>query len=286
MARQTRLDLAVPVSENDLFHFDDTHVNFDALAHDNGFRYWYASDLMRALGYQSFPSFQKAVNRALTACGTLNIPQIENFTQEPREVDGKQVADWRLSRFACYLVAMNADPKKPEVARAQAYFAVLAESFRRYVEEAEDVERVLDREELSQAEKSLASAAKGAQVREFSLFQNAGYRGMYNMNLGQLKARRGTPGRRSVLDFAGPEEMAANRFRVTQTGAKLRNEQIHGDTAAQRAAEEVGREVRATMMRLSNTRPEDLPVYEDIRKVQSAIKSSSREFAKLDRAKK
>lgn len=180
---------------------------------------------------------------------------------------------------------MNGDTKKREVAQAQAYFAAVAEAFRKYVEQSEEVERILIRDEISEHEKSLSGVAGKAGVTEYGLFQNAGYRGLYNMNLSALKARKGIPDGRSALDFMGKEELAANLFRVTQTEAKLRNERITGQKNAEDAAYSVGKEVRSTMQRISGNTPESLPIAEDIKKVKSAIKSSQKEFAKLDKKK-
>lgn len=284
MKEQRELDLQMPADMTDVFHFADDQTNFNDLANtDNGFDYWYASDVTRMLGYGAYEPRSKPLQRAIAACSSLQIDIMENFKQERREVDGHEVNDYRLSRFACYLLAMNADPKKPQVARAQAFFAVVAESFRRYVEDSADVQRVLDREEIAEAEKSLGSTAHRAGVENFAYFQNAGYRGMYNMNLRQLKAIRDIPGNRSVLDFMGPAESAANRFRITQTEEKIKNNNITGQTRLEHAAEAVGLKVRRTMHELSGTKPESLPKHQDIRKVKSAIKSSSREFRKLDK---
>jgi len=284
--QKPQLDLAFPMTETDVFHFDESKPHFDSLCQQNGMTFWYARDLMTMLGYQSFATFNKAVQKAIAACTTLNIDVLENFQQVERTVEGKLVRDYKLSRFACYLTAMNGDAKKPEVARAQAYFAVIAESFKRYIDQAEEVERVLIRDEISQHEKSLSEAAKGAGVTEYQYFQNAGYRGMYNMNLADLKAYKGLEGKevkRSLLDFMGKQELAANLFRVTQTEAKLVNDNISGQKASERAAEAVGRKVRETMISISGTTPESLTLERDIKQVQGDLKSSSREFKKLDR---
>lgn len=272
----------------DVFHFDNEKSNFDDIAVQGEATYWLATDFMKMLGYSSYSSFQKIVNKGITACMTLGIDVMQDFRQVPGEVDGKKVMDYQLSRFACYLVAMNGDPKKEQVAKAQAFFATIAESFRRYVEEAEEVERVLVREEISAHEKTLSSVAKSAGVDKYALFQNAGYRGMYNMNLRDLKQRKGLTGnsaKRSLLDFMGKEELAANLFRVTQTEAKLKNEGIKGQRRAEQAAEAVGKTVRKTMIDISGTTPESLPLCEDIKKVKSSIKASKKDFDKLDRKK-
>ena len=283
----SQLDLSLPMNDQDVFHFDDTRPNFNALSKENGITYWFASDLMKSLGYQSMNSFNAAVQRAIAACASLNIDIMSNFQQCERSVDGHAVRDYKLTRFACYMAAMNADSNKPEVARAQAYFAVLAETFKRYIEQAEDVERILIRDEISKHEKSLGAAATGAGVTEFQFFQNAGYRGLYNMNMKDLKVRKGLEdSKRSLLDFMGKEELAANLFRVTQTEAKLINDKTKGQRAAEQVAENVGRKVRETMIEISGNKPEDLPLVEDLKKVKSAIKSSKKEFDKLDQPKK
>lgn len=281
-----QFDLAFPMNDTDVFHFDESRPHFDKLCRKNGFTYWYARDFMEMLGYQTFASFQKAVHKAIAACTTLGIDVIDNFQQVEREINGKRERDYKLSRFACYLTAMNGDSKKPEVARAQAYFAAVAETFKRYIDQAEDVERVLIRDEISQHEKSLSGVAQQAGVVDYHFFQNAGYRGLYNMNMSDLKSYKGLQGKdtkRSLLDFMGKQELAANLFRVTQTEAKLENEGIRGQKAAERAAEAVGRKVRETMIEISGDRPEELPLARDLKQVKSDIKASSKEFKKLDK---
>lgn len=259
----------IPTHASDAFHFDESRPDFNTLANQNGFTYWYASDLMSLLGYQNWDSFRKVIQRAIAACTSLNIDILDNFVQERRDKEGKSLLDYRLSRFACYLVAMNGDPNKHEVAQAQGYFAILAETFRRYVEESEDVERILIRDEISEHEKTLSSVAKVAGVSEYHLFQNAGCRGLYNMNINRLRTLKSIPSNRSPLDFMGKEELAANLFRVTQTAAKIQKESIKGQQNAEQVAYDVGRKVRTTMQEISGTSPEQLPPSEDIKKVKS-----------------
>lgn len=271
--------------EIDVFHFEEENLNFNDIARENGFTHWYAREYMYMLGYESFASFKKAINKAVTTCMTLDIDTLDNFQQVKREIDGKEQSDYKLSRFACYLIAMNADNKKVEVASAQAFFAATAETIRRYVENSEDVERVLIREEVSTHEKSLNSVAKQAGVSNqgYALFQNAGYRGMYNMNLSQLKKYKGmAKSNRTLLDFMGKDELAANLFRITQTELKMTNEGITGQRASEYAAETVGKKVRNTMLEISGTKPEDMDLAEDIRKVKTSLKSTHKGLKKLD----
>lgn len=269
-----------------VFHFDEDRDNFEGHAVDNGTVCWYASDLMQMLGYQSLASFRGAINRAIAACTALGISVADNFTQTDRSASGGSAHDYKLTRFACYLAAMNADTKKPQVAAAQAYFAALAESFQQSFQEADAVERVLIREEVSEREKILAGVVKQSGIVVYAFFQNEGYRGMYNMPLSQLRARRGIPAGKTPLDHMGKAELAGNLFRITQTEEKIKNEGIKGQTSLERAAYQVGLKVRHTMIELSGKAPESLPVEDHIKEVKKGLKTTQRGFAKLDEKKR
>ena len=274
------------MNEIDVFHFDSGKQSFEDFGHSNGMRFWWGRDLMEHLGYQDFGSFEKAVNRAIRACTTLTVPIFDNFQQEEREIDGRRVRDYKLSRFACYLTAMNGDVKKPQVAKAQAYFATVGEVARQYFQNADNVERVVIRDEVSEHEKSLSGIASAAGVLQYGLFRNAGYRGMYNMDLGRLRKVKGIDGDRSLLDFMGKQELAANLFRITETEARIKNQNVRGQRSLENAAELVGQKVRQTMIDLSGTRPESLPISNDIKDVRRGLKKTEKEFAKLDAQKK
>jgi len=175
----------------DYFHFEEDYESFEDFGQMNGGLSWFARDLMKMLGYESFNSFVNAINKAIQACTTLKIPVLGNFTQIEREIEGSRVLDYKLSRFACYLVAMNGDVKKPQVAKAQAYFAAMAETVRQHLQNAESVERLLIRGDVSERERSLAGVAKAAGVQYYGLFHHKGYLGMYNMGLRDIKDRKG-----------------------------------------------------------------------------------------------
>ena len=267
----------------EVFHFDDGQPAFDDWSNQNGDTYWWATDLGKMLGYASFGSFRKTIDRATTACTNAGVNVFDNFRQVQREMDGKVVTDFKLSRFACYLTAMNADPKKEEVAKAQAYFVAIAENLGQYVKEAENVERLIVRGEISEHEKSLSSTAKGAGVLNFAFFKNAGYMGMYNMPLNQLRQRKGIPHSRSPLDFMGKTELAANLFRITQTEEFIKGRNIKGQQNLENAAHGVGRKVRQSMEEISGISPENLPSAEDIKQVKSKLKKTDKQFKRLDK---
>jgi DNA-damage-inducible protein D len=274
------------VSKESPFHLQPDKPGFEALAKTNGFRFWWASELATILGYESLNGFRKAVERAMMALTSMSIPVFDNIVQEQREIDGRFVTDYKLSRFACYLAAMNGDPKKQQVAQAQKYFIAWAEACRLSLEQADGVERVAIRGEISEHERTLSGTAKAAGVTEYGLFQNAGYRGLYNMDLWQIRRHKGVPSGRSPLDFMGKTELAANLFRVTQTEEKIRAEKIRGQKPLEHAAEEAGKRIRRTMVEISGKRPEELPTAEDIKKVHKKLKTSHREIRKIDGPKK
>jgi DNA-damage-inducible protein D len=268
-------------------YFDQEGNLFESHGVSNGGRFWYASDFMAMLGYENMQAFEHALNRAIGTCTTLGVPVLENFEQVRREVNGQQVSDYKLSRFACYLVAMNGDIRKVQVAKAQAYFADLAEAASQYIRSVQDVERVHVRDEISGRERSLSSTAKKAGVSQYGYFQNAGYRGMYNVDLNTLKKMKGLADTsRSLLDFMGKRELAGNLFRLTETEAKLKSENIHGQTAAETVATKVGKKVRSLMMENTGTRPELLPLEGDIKKVHKGLKQTAKELSRLDKPKK
>jgi DNA-damage-inducible protein D len=276
------------VTEDLIPYFENGGEQFEEHAVSNGGRYWYASDFMAMLGYESMGAFQQAINRAIGTCTTLGIPVPENFAQCAREIQGGgSTPDMKLSRFACYLVAMNGDVRKPQVANAQAYFALLAEAAQKYIQSVQDVERVQIRDDISDKERGLASTAKRAGVTEYALFQNAGYRGMYNMDLPALKRFKGLDdSSRTLLDFMDKRELAGNLFRISETDARITSEGIQGQRPAERVAIQVGSKVRQMMVENTGTKPEFLPLAGDIKQVRSALKQTEKELKRLDKPKK
>jgi DNA-damage-inducible protein D len=263
-------------SEITLFHFDDDKPSIEDLAHPNGGTYWNEDELRAAMGYTDQNAFRKVIMRAMQACLSLNIMPDDNFVRE----DGS----YKLTRFACYLVAMNGDTKKPQVAAAQVYFAALASTYTTHLEHADGIDRLVIRDEVRDGEKSLASTAKrhGVAGTGYGLFKDAGYRGMYNMSLKELKRFKGLKGNVTIADHMGRAELAAHLFRITQTEARIEQKGISGQRLLEQAAKSVGASVRQLVIQNTGSTPEKLPPAEPIGQVKKKIKGTSRNFKKLD----
>lgn len=258
-------------------------LSFEDYSHQNGETFWYAREFMAMLGYANFVTFRKTVmERAHNTCLRLQIPIGEHFAEFTRDIDGFPQTDFKLTRFACYLISMNGDTRKPAVAQAQGYFASLAEAYALELDQVENVARVVTRGELSDEERSLSAVAGAQGVEQWAFFQNAGYMGLYNMGIRRVRERKGVPPNRSPLDYMGSTELAANLFRITQTRDKIRNENIRGQGNLELAARGVGRTVRKTMIELSGTKPEDLPPAEDIKLVHRELKTTAKQFRQMD----
>ncbi|MDR1025669.1 MAG: hypothetical protein LBL56_08075 [Treponema sp.] len=265
-------------------YFDAEHPAFEDFYHENGQIYWYASDFIHWLGYREYSPTMQPINKAMSVC--LSIPSIitaDHFREEVRYLGRKPIKDFKLSRFACYLVSMNADVKKVQVAKAQVYFAAFTASFQEYVKSHEDMERVWLRKDISEGEKSLASTAKQAGVVRYDYFANKGYMGLYNMSIHKIRELKGIPGRETPLDYMGSEELGANIFRITQTNAKIKRENIRGQNALEQAALQVGQTVRNAIRETGGTMPEDLPAEVHVKKIKSELKKTSKELNKADK---
>ncbi len=265
-------------TELTLFHFDDDRENFEDRGRPNGITHWLEATLREALGYQSPDGFQKAVLRAKQTCLTLGMDIEDHFVRQP---DGTCL----MTRFGCYLVAMNGDTRKPEVAAAQAYFAAIAETFQDHLAQSDGIDRLLIREEITDGQKSLASTAKQHGVQNYAFFQNAGYLGMYNMTLKKLTVFKGVKPNEKLIDRMGKEEMAAHLFRITQTDAKIKNENIRGQSQLEQAAKTVGQTVRKTMREVSGATPENLPLADNVSDVRKRIKGAGQTLQRLDAKK-
>lgn len=246
---------------------------FESIKHINeyGQEFWYARELQKVLEYTEWRNFLKVIAKAKDACENSGVSVDECFVEinktSPMPHGGtKPLDDFMLSRYACYLIAMNGDPSKEVIAHAQTYFAVKTrqqELIENYEQLSEDQKRLSIRREMVEHNKSLADAAKTAGVTtsmDYAIFQNKGYQGLYGgLGAKEIHARKGLKKSQNILDHMGSTELAANLFRATQTDEKLRRENIQGKDAANRTHYEVGKKVRQTIAELGGTMPEDLP---------------------------
>lgn len=262
----------------------NNELSFEDFKNENGITYWWATDLMQMLGYPSMKAFQKVLDRATKAFVSLNIPHYENIIAEQRTDSGSQFQDFKLTRFACYMAVMNGDPKKAEVAQAQAYFAQQTRKFELYLENNQEIDRILIREELTEGNKSLNSAIKKAGIQDYAKFANAGYLGMYNMPSWKLENKRGVK-KGKLMDFMGRTELAANLFRVTQTEERIKSKGIQGQGQLERTHFEVGKEVREIIQKNVGKDPENLPQEKQLPEVKKELKQGYRKMLKQDKSK-
>ena len=250
---------------------------------DHGAEYWSARALQPMLGYSQWRRFEQAIERAIISCSESRNPSENHFAGAGKMVElgsgsVREVEDYQLSRFACYLIAQNGDPRKPEIARAQQYFAVQTRRQELSDQLAADKERLELRKQTSEEFKALSGAAQdaGVQSKMFGVFHDAGYKGLYG-GLGRetIKQRKSIPDKDNLLDRMNATELAANQFRMTQTRDKLARDGIRGQSQAIQTHENVGNEVRDAIKRIGGTLPEHIPPAEHIKEVEKRIKTTT-----------
>ncbi|MBI4792271.1 MAG: DNA damage-inducible protein D [Deltaproteobacteria bacterium] len=252
------------------------HQTFENLKQLNadGNEFWYARDLQGVLDYSSWDKFKRVIGKAVKACENSAQPAANHFSQVVKMVRigsgaEREVEDFELSRYACYLIVQNGDSTKPVIANGQTYFAIQTrrqeladdETFQRL---QEDEKRLLLRNELKEHNKQLVETAQLAGVEsnlDFAIFQNHGYKGLYGgLDAQRIHQRKGLKKSQKILDHMGSTELAANLFRATQAEEKLRREKVKGKAKANQTHFEVGAKVRQTIKELGGDMPEDLPV--------------------------
>ncbi|MGE0114091.1 MAG: DNA damage-inducible protein D [Steroidobacteraceae bacterium] len=238
-----------------------------------GNEYWNARDLQPLLEYAAWDKFKRVIEKAMEACRQSGHDIADHFSQMAKMVDigsgaRREIEDYQLSRYACYLIVQNGDPSKPVIANGQTYFAVQTRRQELHDSEAfarltEDEKRLAIRNELAEHNKYLAAAAKESGVEtplDYAIFQDHGYKGLYGgLGAKDIQARKGLKKSQKILDHMGSTELAANLFRATQTEEKLRREQVRNKQKANNTHFEVGKKVRQTIAELGGTMPEVLP---------------------------
>ncbi len=254
------------------------HKNFEGIKKidENGIEYWTARELLPLLGYANWQKAKDVIDRAVQACMKSGQDMNNHFTRTVKMVEigsntVREVRDYKLDRYACYLIAQNGDPKKQEIALAQTYFAIQTRKQEIFEQLPISKKRLFIRNEVSDHNKKLFSTAKKAGVTKFGLFNDSGYRGLYGMPLSDIEQKKGIK-KGELLDRAGSTELAANLFRITQTDEKLEKDKIQGDQSASQTHFMIGGKVRQAIKEIGGTAPEHLPVEKHIKEVKKEIK--------------
>lgn len=243
---------------------------------ENGVEYWEARDLMPLLGYKVWQKSEYVIERAAQACQNSGESIKNHFNRTVKMVrigssTIREVTNWKLDRYACYLIAQNGDPYKKEIAEAQTYFAIQTRRQELFEKMSQDQKRIYIRGEVTLENKKLFSTAKHAGVTNFGSFNNAGYQGLYNMPLSTIEKKKKIK-KGELLDRAGTTELAANLFRITQTDEKIRQDNIHGQKQASDTHYEIGKKVRKAIRDIGGTMPEKLPIEPHINKLKNSKK--------------
>ena len=244
---------------------------FEDIKHVDEFsnEYWYARELQVVLDYKEWRKFENVISKAMDACKNSGVNNLDHFVGAAKMVQigsgaERQQKDYKLTRYACYLIAQNGDSRKKVIALAQTYFAIQTRkqelTEKEYSLLTEDEKRFYQRDLTRKGNYSLNKAAKKAGVKNFDKFHNSGYKGLYNGETADdIAKRKGLRYREDILDNMGSEELAANLFRITQTEAKLKKDNIKGEKNANITHYNVGKKVREAIKEIGGTMPEDLP---------------------------
>ncbi len=246
-------------------------IIFENIKHidEYGNEYWYARELSKALEYKDWRNFLKVLNKAKEACENSGFKTNEQLVEvnklsKRNNNATANIQDYKLSRYACYLIVQNADPSKEIVALGQTYFAVQTRkqelTEKEYINLTEDEKRFYQRNLTRKGNYSLNQTAKNCGVKNFDKFHNAGYRGLYNGETANAIAKRKKLRyREDILDNMGSEELAANLFRITQTESKLKKDNVYGEEEANQTHYNIGKNIREVIAKNGGTMPEKLP---------------------------
>ena len=244
---------------------------FENIKHidDNGNEYWYARELQKVLEYAEWRKFKGVIDKAMVSCTNSNLNISNHFVEADKMIKiakgaNRKVDDYKLSRYACYLIAQNGDSRKKVIALAQTYFAIQTRkqelSEKDYNSLSEDEKRFYQRNLTKKGNYSLNQTAKNAGVKNFDKFHNYGYKGLYGGETADdIAKRKHLRYREDIMDNMGSEELAANLFRITQTDSKLKNDNIMGENNANKIHYTIGKNIRNVIIKNGGTLPELLP---------------------------
>jgi len=253
---------------------EHTEKMFEDIKHidEEGNEYWLARELQIAFKYKEWRKFDGIINKSITACNNSNINANDQFVQVDKLIQhGKggmrNIKDYKLSRYACYLIAQNGDSHMKVIALAQTYFAIQTRkqelSEKEYSMLTEDEKRFYQRNLTRKGNYSLNMVARNVGVRNFDKFHNAGYKGLYGgETANDIARRKKLRYREDILDNMGSEELAANLFRITQTESKLKRDNISSENDANETHYNIGKNIRKVIAKNGGTMPENLPTPE------------------------
>jgi len=251
-----------------------SNQSFEDIKHidENGIEFWYARELQKVLDYKEWRKFENVIQKAIMACKNTGISEVDHFVGADKMVQigsgaERKQKDYKLTRYACYLIAQNGDSRKKVIALAQTYFAIQTRkqeiSKKEYSLLTEDEKRFYQRNLTRKGNYSLNQTAKNAGVKNFDKFHNSGYKGLYNGETADdIAKRKGLRYREDILDNMGSEELAANLFRITQTESKLKRDNISTEKEANKTHYNIGKNIREVIAKNGGTMPENLPTPE------------------------
>lgn len=240
--------------------------------------FWSARELAKILGYVDYRNFETVTKRARESCKNAGQSVKNHFVDVTEMIKlgkgaSRDIGDVYFTRYACYLIMQNADPSKEIVALGQTYFAIQTRRQEVQQQFVEDQKRVFLRDQVTAHNKHLAEAASIAGVKNYGVFTNYGYKGLYGgLTMQDIRQIKKLKMSQQILDHMGSEELAANLFRATQTDAKIRRENIKGEAMANQSHFEIGKKVRQTIKEIGGTMPEQLPAPDGISKAKTRIK--------------
>lgn len=259
---------------------------FDEYVHsENGVEFWYARDIMKPLGYARWENFEVAIQRAQTSCKTSNVQVDAHFREVTKMVTAgvaaRRVKDYKLTRYACYLIAQNGDVRKNEIALAQAYFAVQTRKQEIIEQRVAELQRLHSRKALSETEKQLAGIAfeRGVDSKGFAQIKSRGDKELFGgHDTRDMKKRLGVPGGKPLADVLPNVTIAAKNLATSMTAYNTEQKDLQGAIEIGNEHVENNRSVRGTLVD-RGIRPEDLPAEEDAKKVERRVKSDERKLA-------
>ena len=249
----------------------NNNKTFEDIKHidENGIEFWYARELMTILQYANWQNFEKIIEKAKISCKNSDINVFEHFTDVnklSKRANNAEVTinDYKLTRYACYIIAQNGDSRKKVIALAQTYFAIQTRkqeiSEKEYSSLTEDEKRFYQRDLTRKGNYSLNQTAKKSGVKNFDKFHNAGYKGLYNGETADdIAKRKGLRYREDILDNMGSTELIANLFRISQTEERLKKDNVNTEKEACDTHNKIGKIVRKAIKEAGGTMPEDLP---------------------------